>query len=112
MVWLGLTICWRRTSERNLSVGLLHALSFVSRGVTKSWVGQVASRSPIYRHVFDATVSLDVKATRNEFLNGSMVLLFSAAPSSIEIPYLRVPRYRLAPVDCFLSSSVTGKAPC
>ena len=25
-VWLGLTICWRRTSERNLSVGSLHAL--------------------------------------------------------------------------------------
>ena len=25
-VWLGLTICWRRTSERNLNVGSLHAL--------------------------------------------------------------------------------------
>ena len=34
----------------------------------------------------------------------------TTAPSSIEIPILRVPCYRLAPVDCFLSSSVTG--PC
>ena len=25
---------------------------------------------------------------------------------------MSVPRYRLAPVDCFFSSSVTGKAPC
>ena len=33
------------------------------------------------------------------------------APSSIEIPALRVPRYRLAPVDCILCSSVTGKLP-
>ena len=26
VVWLGLATCWRRTSERNLSVGSLHAL--------------------------------------------------------------------------------------
>ena len=39
VVWLGLATCWRRTSERNLSVGSLHALSSVSRGFTKSWVG-------------------------------------------------------------------------
>ena len=31
----------------------------------------------------------------------SMVLSFWSAPSSLEIPALRVPRYRLAPVDCF-----------
>ena len=31
----------------------LHALSFVSRGFTKSWVGQVALRSPINRHAVD-----------------------------------------------------------
>ena len=37
----------------------LHALSFVSRGFTKSWVGQVALRSPINRHAVDLTVSLD-----------------------------------------------------
>ena len=40
------------------------------------------------------------------------MLSFWSAPSSLEIPDLRVPRYRLAPVDCFFSSSVTGKAPC
>ena len=37
----------------------LHALSFVSRGFTKSWVGQVALRSPINRHAVDPFVSLD-----------------------------------------------------
>ena len=33
--------------------------SSVSRGFTKSWVGQVALRSPINRHALDLTVSLD-----------------------------------------------------
>ena len=28
VVWLGLATCWRRTSERTLSVGSLHALVF------------------------------------------------------------------------------------
>ena len=37
----------------------LLALSFVSRGFTKSWVGQVALRSPINRHALDLTVALD-----------------------------------------------------
>ena len=46
------------------------------------------------------------------FLTGSMVPSLWSAPSSFEIPALRVPRYRLAPVDCLLGSSVTGKAPC
>ena len=46
------------------------------------------------------------------FFNGAMVLSFWSAPSTIKIPALRVPRYRLAPVDCYLSSPVTGKAPC
>ena len=38
---------------------LAACLSFVSRGLTKSWVGQVASRSPINRHALDLAVSLD-----------------------------------------------------
>ena len=46
------------------------------------------------------------------FSNVSMVPSLWSAPSSFEIPALRVPRYRLAPVDCFFCSSVTGKAPC
>ena len=33
--------------------------SFVSLGFTKSWVGQVALRSPINRHALDLAVSLD-----------------------------------------------------
>ena len=80
-------------------------LSFVSRGFTKSWVGQVASRSPINRHVL-------AKATRNEFLyrvHGALLLICAFLD---KILALRVPRYRLAPVDCFFSSSITGKAPC
>ena len=40
----------------------------VSRGFTKSWVGQVASRSPINMHALDLTVSLDDQGHRNEFL--------------------------------------------
>ena len=42
--------------------------SFVSLGFTKSWVGQVALRSPTNRHALDLAVSLDDKATRNWFL--------------------------------------------
>ena len=60
VVWLGLATCWRRTSERNLSIGPLHALVFLFHAVlTKSWVGQVALRSPIKRHALDLAVSLD-----------------------------------------------------
>ena len=33
--------------------------SVVSLGFTKSWVGQVALRSPINRHALDLVVSLD-----------------------------------------------------
>ena len=33
-------------------------VELVSRGFTKSWVGQVASRSPINRHALDLTVSM------------------------------------------------------
>ena len=87
--------------------------SLVSRGFTKPWVGQVALRSPTNRHALDLLFHWTIKATRNEFLYiGSMVPFPWSAPSSIEIPALRVPRYRLAPVDCFSSSFVTGKAPC
>ena len=112
MVWLGLTTCWRRTSERILSVARCMFRPFVSRGFTKSWVGQVALRSPINRHAVELTVSLDDQGTRNVFLNWVQGAYLWSAPSSFEIPALRVPRYRLAPVDCHLVPSVTGKAPC
>ena len=59
MVWLGLATCWRRTSERILSVARCMLCPLFSRGFTKSWVGQVALRSPINRHAVDLTVSLD-----------------------------------------------------
>ena len=41
------------------------------------------------------------KATRNWFSEWVYGALFRSAPSTIEIPNLRVPRYRLAPVDGF-----------
>ena len=75
VVWLGLATCWRRTSERTLSVGSLHALVFVSLGFTKSWVGQVALRSPINRHALDLVVSTGrPRPLGTGFFNGSMVL--------------------------------------
>ena len=96
VVWLGLATCWRRTSERNLSVGSLHAL--VLRFTRFHQVLGWSSWRP--------------RPIGTCFSTGSMVPSLWSAPSSFEIPALRVPRYRLAPVDCFFSSSVTGKAPC
>ena len=68
VVWLDLATCWRRTSERNLSVGSLHALVLVSRGFTKSWVGQVALRSPTNRHALDLLFHWTTNTNRHEFL--------------------------------------------
>ena len=42
VAWGGLATCWRRTSERILSVCCAARFHLVSRGFTKSWVGQVA----------------------------------------------------------------------
>ena len=112
MVWLGLATCWRRTSERILSVCSLHALSFVSRGFTKSWVGQVALRSPINRHALDLTVSLDDQGQQERIsLTGPWCHLFD-----LYLPRLRVPLYGFlatgSPRLTAFGSSVTGKAPC
>ena len=52
--------------------------SLVSRGFTKSWVGQVALRSPTNRHALDLLFHWTTKATRNEFLyrvHGAPVLI-------------------------------------
>ena len=43
VAWGGLATCWRRTSERILSVCCAARFHLVSRGFTKSWVGQVVS---------------------------------------------------------------------
>ena len=112
-VWLGLTICWRRTSERNLSVGSLHALvpCFTRFHQAMGWSSCLAlsnQQACVRPYCFTGRP----RPLGTSFSTGSMVPFPWSAPSSIEIPALRVPRYRLAPVDCFLSSSVTGKAPC
>ena len=90
----------------------LHALSFVSRGFTKSWVGQVALRSPINRHAVEPLCFTGgSRQLGTRFSVGSMVLSLWSAPSSLEIPALRVPRYRLAPVDHLLVPLSPAKLP-
>ena len=113
VVWLGLATCWRRTSERNLSVGSLHAsvLCFTRSHQVLGWSSCLAlsnQEACVRPYCFTGRP----RPLGTSFFTRSMVLFFCSAPSSIEILALRVPRYRLAPVDCFLSSSVTGKAPC
>ena len=89
-----------------------HALSFVSRGFTKSWIGQVALRSPINRHAVDPLwFTGRSRPLGTRFSVGSMVLSLWSAPSSLEIPALRVPRYRLAPVDHLLVPLSPAKLP-
>ena len=113
VVWLGLATCWRRTSERNLSVGSLHALvlCFTRFHQVLGWSSCLAlsnQQACVRPYCFTARP----RPIGTCFSTGYMVLCLWSAPSSFEIPALRVPRYRLAPVDCFFSSSVTGKAPC
>ena len=101
-VWLGLTICWRRTSERNLSVGLLHALvpCFTRFHQAMCWSSCLAipnQQACVRPYCFTGRP----RPLGTCFSTGSMVLFPWSAPSSNEIPALRVPRYRLAPVDCF-----------
>ena len=63
--------------------------SFVSRGFTKSWVGQVALRSPINRHALDLTVSLDDQGQLERVsLMGPWSPLFD-----LHLPRLRFPPY-------------------
>ena len=76
-------------------------LSFVSHGFTKSWVGQVASRSPINRHALDFTVSLDDQG--HEFLYWVPGALHLICAFLDEILALRVPRYRLGRSTAFLA---------
>ena len=51
VVWLGLATCWRRTSERNLSVGSLQCPRPLFHAVSPS--------PGLNRHALDLTVSLD-----------------------------------------------------
>ena len=113
VVWLGLATCWRRTSERNLSVGSLRAfvLCFTRFHQVLGWSSCLAlsnQQACVRPYCFTGRP----RPIGTCFSTGSMVLSLWSAPSSFEIPALRVPRYRLAPVDCFFGSSVTGKAPC
>ena len=98
MVWLGLATCWRRTSERTLSVGSLHALVFCFTRFHKvlGWSSCLALSNQ-QACVRPCCFTGRPRPLGTGLLNGSMVLSLS----SIKIPHLRVPRYRLAPVDCF-----------
>ena len=111
MVWLGLAICWRRTSERILSVArcmlcpLFHAVS-----PSPGWSSCLAlSNQQACGRPFCFTGRSRPLGTR--FSIGSMVLSLWSAPSSLEIPALRVTRYRLAPVDHLLVPLSPAKLP-
>ena len=67
-VWLGLTICWRRTSERNLSVGSLHALVPCFTRFHQAGLVKLPCAPPTNRHALDLLFHWTTKATRNEFL--------------------------------------------
>ena len=120
VVWLGLATCWRRTSERNLSVGSLHALvlCFTRFHQVLGWSSCLAlsnQQACVRPYCFTGRP----RPLRTSFSTGSMVLSFWSAPSSLEIPALRVPRYRLAPSPAklpvsypfFLSSPCTNFDP-
>ena len=62
-VWLGLTICWRRTSERNLSVGSLHALVPCFTWFHQAWLIKLpCARQKRVPHRVDCALSTTVEA--------------------------------------------------
>ena len=76
--------------------------SFVSLGFTKSWGwSSCLALSNQQACVRPCCFTGRPRPLGTGLLNGSMVLSLDLSPSSIKIPHLRVPRYRLAPVDCF-----------
>ena len=77
VVWLGLAICWRRTSERNLSVGSLHApvLCFTRFQQVLGWSSCLAlsnQRACVRPYCFTGRP----RPLGTSFSTGSMVLSF------------------------------------
>ena len=113
VVWLCLATCWRRTSERTLSVGLVHALVFCFTRFHKvlGWSSCLALSNQ-QACVRPCCFTGRPRPLGTGFFNGSMVLSFD-----LLLPPLRFLTYGFLAtgsprLTASLSSSVTGKAPC
>ena len=113
VVWLGLATCWRRTSERTLTVGSLHALVFCFTWFHKvlGWSSCLALSNQ-QACVRPCCFTGRSRPLGTGFLNGFMVLSFD-----LLLPPLRFLTYGFLAtgsprLTASLSSSVTGKAPC
>ena len=113
VVWLGLATCWRRTSERTLSVGSLHALVFCFTRFHKvlGWSSCLALSNQ-QASVRPCCFTGRPRPLGTGFFNGSMVLSLD-----LLLPPLRFLTYGFLAtgsprLTASLSSSVTGKAPC
>ena len=113
VVWLGLATCWRRTSERTLSVGSLHALvsCFTRFHKVLGWSSCLALSNQ-QACVRPCCFTGRTRPLGTGFFNGSMVLSLD-----LLLPPLRFFTYGFLAtgsprLTASLSSSVTGKAPC
>ena len=113
--WSGwaLATCWRRTSERTLSVGSLHALVFCFTRFHKvlGWSSCLALSNQ-QACVRPCCFTGRPRPLGTGFFNGSMVLSLD-----LLLPPLRFLTYGFLAtgsprLTASLSSSVTGKAPC
>ena len=110
---LGLATCWRRTSERTLSVGSLHALVFCFTRFHQvlGWSSCLALSNQ-QACIRPCCFTGRPRPLGTGFFNGSMVLSFD-----LLLPPLRFLTYGFLAtgsprLTASLSSSVTGKAPC
>ena len=113
VVWLGLATCWRRTSERTLRFGSLHALVFCFTRFHKvlGWSSCLALSNQ-QACVRPCCFTGRPKPLGTGFFNGSMVLSLD-----LLLPPLRFLTYGFLAtgsprLTASISSSVTGKAPC
>ena len=113
VVWLGLATCWRRTSERTLSLGSLHALvsCFTRFHKVLGWSSCLALSNQ-QACVRPCCFTGRPRPLGTGFFNGSTVLSLD-----LLLPPLRFLTYGFLAtgsprLTASLSSSVTGKAPC
>ena len=113
VVWRGLATCWRRTSERTLSVGSLHVLVFCFTRFHKvlGWSSCLALSNQ-QACVRPCCFTGRPRPLGTGFFNGSMVLSFDLLLPPLRFlkcGFLATGSPRLT---ASLSFSVTGKAPC
>ena len=102
VAWRGLATCWRRTSERTLRFDSLHALVFCFTRFHKAlgWSSLLALSNQ-QACVRPCCFTGRSRPLGTGFLTGSRCYLLICSFHHWD-SYLRVPCYRLAPVDCFL----------